>query len=195
MNYLLKLSDELKEPNPLFESFLDFINLTDKLNTLSVLEIGIGIGNKSIPLSKKFKKYYGLEQNELIYNKFLKMCNIHNCTIKSYNMDYYKFIEKTNKIFNLIILINIIYFFDLDIFFEKSIKILNNSYILIQNPKAKPYGWGNAEMNIDSELFNNEKWTKFKTKLVNTDNYLVSSKYLIKKESNVYYNIYLLQII
>ena len=197
MDYLLKIPTDLKEPNELFNSFLLSIDNTDKLKNMRALEIGIGIGNKSIPLSKKFKSYYGIEQDKLVYNKFLEICNENKCNIIAYNLDYYTFIEKTNKLFDIIIAINVIYFFDLDLFFEKSLKILNlkKTYLLIQNPKARPYGWGLPHFNKNSDSFNETKWIKFRTKLTNVDKYLISSKYFIKKESSDIYNIYLLFVI
>ena len=68
MNYLLK-NTELREINKTLDKIFTEINKKIKpLSSSIILEIGIGTGNKSIPISKKynFKKYYGIEPLEYI---------------------------------------------------------------------------------------------------------------------------------
>ena len=74
MNYLL-LHTELRERNKTLDKIFTEINKKIKpIDSLIILEIGIGNGNRSIPISQKykFKKYYGIEPLENIYNVFVE---------------------------------------------------------------------------------------------------------------------------
>lgn len=196
MNYLLDKQIEIRPINQEMNYILEYINQIKLLKFSRVLEIGIGTGNKSIELSKKFKSYYGIEPLENIYKKFLEICNITNCKIKSFNMDFDNFIKLSINPFDIIIIINTIHLIELDLdeFIEKSKQILkSNGFIIIQNPKAKPDGWGNQKFNSNSNSFDESKWIKFREELKKYYKNLDSSKYLIKKISNDNFHIFLLK--
>ena len=162
------------------------------------MEVGIGTGNKSIMLAKLFKSYYGLEPNVELYNIFTDLCIQNNCKIKSFNMDLDTFIKNTNKLFQLIYMENLIHFLDQD--FNNLIvgltKILDKQtgFILIKNPKAMPYGWGNQEFCKDSEHFNEFKWIRFRDKLKSIYLKLSDSKYLVKYDLDDFYHYWLFKI-
>jgi hypothetical protein len=162
-----------------------------------ILEVGIGSGNKSIKLSKLFRSYYGIEPNKEIYDIFIKLCQNYSCKIKSYNINFNDFVNITNKKFKIILLINVIHFMDLDDFISKCKKISPSNldgFILIQNPKAIPSGWADEKLCKDSELFDQNKWTKFREKLKSIYDELTKSKYFVKKDMNDLYHYFLLKI-
>ncbi len=77
MNYLLT-NTKLRPINETLNSLFSYINKYKSLNKMRVLEIGIGNGSSSIPMSAKFKSYYGIEPpqallEELDYLKNLKI--------------------------------------------------------------------------------------------------------------------------
>ena len=197
----------LKEKNlkirPIDEKLLDifdFINSTYSINIYEsrLLEIGIGIGNKSIELSKLFSSYYGIEPDIELYNRLTNLCEKNKCKIKHFNMDFNTFVKFTDKKFNIIFLENVIHFIDFEIFIKKVKKIFNkyeSGFILIKNPRIKPYNWGNKEFCKDSELFNEKKWIIFREKLKLIYEKLNNSKYLIKiytTEYSYYFVFYLI---
>lgn len=96
MDYLLT-NTNLRPINETFDLILSDINNKKSLKRMRVLEIGIGNGNCSIPMSKYFRSYYGIEPLTNIYNVFIETCNKHNCKIKSYNMDLEEFVNKMHK--------------------------------------------------------------------------------------------------
>ena len=67
-------------------------------------------------------------------------------------------------------------------------------YILIKNPKAIPSGWGNKELCIDSETFNEKKWIDFRDKLKSIYAKLKVSEYLIHNYTCDNYHYFLLKI-
>ena len=82
------------------------------------------------------------------HDVFVKSCKKHNCSIKSYNMDLEKFVNTTNKKFDLIILRNVIQFIGHDELIKQCKKIVKkNAFIIIQNAKAEPDNWVNKELN------------------------------------------------
>ncbi len=105
-----------------------------------------------------------------------------------------EFVNNTEIKFDLVLLENTIHFIDLDEFISGIKKILNsNGFVIIKNPKARPYGWGNKEFCADSEEFNENKWIKFRDRLKHIYNLLDNSDHLIKKLSTDFYNYYLLK--
>jgi len=186
-NYLKKFKKKLKPVNPTLIEIFEFINQNESSNIFksNVLEVGLGTGNKSIKLSKLFDNYYGIEPDIELYKIFLKQCKKYNCEIKSFNINLNSFIFETELKFDLIILENVIHFLNLEEFFSNVIKILNNKkYILIKNPKAKPYGWGAKVFCADSKEFNESKWIIFRKQLKNIYSDLDKNKNLVKKISN-----------
>lgn len=178
-----------------------FVNLINENNFTNiyksnVLEVGIGIGHKSINLSKLFDNYYAIEPIKDIYKICKKNCNDDiDCKIKLFNYDLEKFVSKSKIKFNLIILENSIHFIGLNKFFS----LINNitcsdTYIIIKNPLARPYGWGNKELCADSEIFNEKKWTIFRKTLKSIYNELDNSQHLVKKIKNNFYKYYLLKL-
>ena len=95
-NYLKNFKDQLKPVNSTLIEFFEYINNNESIDIykLNILEIGIGIGRKSINLSKLFNHYYGIEENKEFYKIFKKQCKKHDCKIKSFNIDFYAFISK-----------------------------------------------------------------------------------------------------
>jgi len=161
---------------------------------MRVLEIGIGNGSSSIPMSAKFKSYYGIEPSSDVYDVFIKSCEKHNCSIKSYNMDLEKFVNTTNKKFDLIILRNVIQFIGHNELIKQCKKIVKkNAFIIIQNAKAEPVGWGNKELNKDSAEFNEIKWLKYKNLLETHYGSLLNSKYFDKFKKDDRYVFYVLK--
>jgi len=194
MNYLLT-NTELRPINETLNSLFSYINKYKSLNKMRVLEIGIGNGNSSIPMSTKFKSYYGIEPLTHIYDVFVKSCKKHNCSIKSYNMDLEKFVNTTNKKFDLIILRNVIQFIGHNELIKQCKKIVKkNAFIIIQNAKAEPVNWGNKELNKDSAEFNEIKWLKYKNLLETHYSSLLTSKYFDKFKKDDRYVFYVLKI-
>ena len=193
MNYLLT-NTELRPINETLNSLFSYINKYKSLNKMRVLEIGIGNGNSSIPMSTKFKSYYGIEPLTHIYDVFVKSCKKHNCSIKSYNMDLEKFVNTTNKKFDLIILRNVIQFIGHNELIKQCKKIVKkNAFIIIQNAKAEPVNWGNKELNKDSAEFNEIKWLKYKNLLETHYSSLLTSKYFDKFKKDDRYVFYVLK--
>lgn len=181
--------------NETLNSLFSYINKYKSLNKMRVLEIGIGNGNSSIPMSVKFKSYYGIEPLSNIYDVFIKSCKEHKCSIKSYNMDLEKFVNTTNKKFDLIILRNVIQFIGHNELIKQCKKIVNkNAFIIIQNRKAHPFGWGDKELNKDSAEFNEIKWLKYKNLLESHYSVLLNSKYFDKFDKDDRYVFYVLKI-
>ena len=194
MDYLL-INTDLRPINKTLYSIFKYINKYKPLKQMTVLEVGIGNGNKSIPISQYFKSYFGIEPLKYIYDVFIDMCKKNNSIIKSYNMNLEKFSTTTNKKFDLIILINVIHFVGIDNLIKQSQKILKkNAFIIIQNPHVQPIGWGNKQFVKDSDEYDENKWLKFKNQLEICYDSLKNSKYLHKFESDDKYNFYLLQI-
>ena len=194
MDYLLKNTD-LRPINKTLESLFSYINYYKPLNKMKVLEIGIGNGNASIPMSTKFKSYYGIEPLKDIYDIFIEMCKKHKCIIKSYNMNLEDFTNNTKIKFDMIILRNVIHFIGYDELIKQSKKILlTNGFIIIQNAQAKPIGWGNKQFVEESNEFNQEKWCKFKNQLDICYNTILHSKYLIKFDKDNKYNFFILRL-
>jgi 2-polyprenyl-3-methyl-5-hydroxy-6-metoxy-1,4-benzoquinol methylase len=193
MNYLLT-NTELRPINDTMNSLFSYINKYKSLNKMRVLEIGIGNGNSSIPMSAKFKSYYGIEPLTHIYDVFVKSCKKHNCNIKSYNMDLEKFVNTTNKKFDLIILRNVIQFIGHNELIKQCKKIVKkNAFIIIQNAKAEPVNWGDKELNKDSAEFNEIKWLKYKNLLETHYSSLLNSKYFDKFDKDERYVFYVLK--
>ena len=197
MDYLLK-NTELREINLTLDSILSDINDNHKaLKKINLLEIGIGNGNKSIPIFNKyeFKNYYGIEPIESVYNIFIEMCNKYNCGIKSFNVDLKEFVTNTDKKFDVILLTNVIHFIGFDNLIEQIKYIIKpNAFIIIQNPHPKPIGWGNIQYVKDSDEFDEKKWLKFKSKLENCYSEISNSKYLYKTKSDNKYIFFVLKI-
>ena len=194
MNYLLTPT-KLIPINETLNSLFSYINKYKSLNKMRVLEIGIGNGNSSIPMSVKFKSYYGIEPLSNIYDVFIKSCKEHKCSIKSYNMDLEKFVNTTNKKFDLIILRNVIQFIGHNELIKQCKKIVKkNAFIIIQNRKAHPFGWGDKELNKDSAEFNEIKWLKYKNLLESHYSVLLNSKYFDKFDKDDRYVFYVLKI-
>ena len=193
MDYLLT-NTNLRPINETFDLILSDINNKKSLKRMRVLEIGIGNGNCSIPMSKYFRSYYGIEPLTNIYNVFIETCNKHNCKIKSYNMDLEEFVNKTTKKFDMIILRNVIHFIGYDELIRQIKKIIKeDSIIIIQNAQANPIGWGNKEFVKDSINFNEHKWNKFKNKLEECYKSLQNSRYLYRYEQDSKYNFFILK--
>jgi tRNA G46 methylase TrmB len=194
MNYLLKKT-ELREIDPKLEEIFNEINTIKTLKKMQVLEIGIGNGNKTIPISNKFKSYYGIEESTQIYNTFLSLCQDHKCNIKSFNMNLTDFINYTSKKFDMIILINTIHFIGVTELLQQASKILKkNGYIIIQNPHEIAYGWGDKKLVQDSELFNESIWLKYKKNLEKCYNELYHNNNLFKFEQNQRFKFFILKI-
>lgn len=197
MNYLKNPNIKIKPIDKDLLNLINFINETYSVNifTLNVLEVGIGIGHKSIKLSKLFDNYYGLEPIKDIYKICKKNLSKHKSNIKLLNINLDNFIKNTDLKFDLIILENSIHFIDFDNFFSSVKNILNSTgYIIIKNPLARPYGWGNKEFCADSDIFNESKWIKFREQLKTIYNHLDNSPYLVKKIKNNFYHYYLLKL-
>ena len=193
MDYLLRNTDLRSINETLEEIFLD-INNYKLLNKMRVLEVGVGNGNCTIPIYKKFKSYYGIEPLKYIYDVFIEQKKKHNCNIKSYNMDLQQFASSTNKKFDMIILRNVIHFIGYDDLIKECKKIVKkDAYIIIQNAQAIPYGWGNKEFVKDTIDFNEVKWLKFKNKLEICYDSLLSSVYLDKFKEDNKYNFFVLK--
>ena len=194
MNYLLT-HIKLIPINETLNSLFSYINKYKSLNKMRVLEIGIGNGNSSIPMSVKFKSYYGIEPSSDVYDVFVKSCKEHKCSIKSYNMDLEKFVNTTNKKFDLIILRNVIQFIGHNELIKQCKKIVKkNAFIIIQNRKAHPFGWGDKDLNKDSAEFNEIKWLKYKNLLESHYSVLLNSKYFDKFDKDDRYVFYVLKI-
>lgn len=197
MDYLLEKKD-LREINLTLDKIFSNINNKYKhLDKLSILEVGIGNGNKSIPIAKKykFKKYYGLEPLKKIYDVFIESSKMHNSKIISYNMDLNEFVTKIKIKFDIILLINVIHFIGL----EKLLETINpmlipGGFVIIQNPHAKPSGWGNKQFVADSINYDEKKWLKFKSQLDKCYSDLSNSKYLHKIETDNKYIFFILNI-
>jgi 16S rRNA G527 N7-methylase RsmG len=194
MSYLLKKSKELIPINKTLNLMFLHINNYKSLKKMRVLEIGIGNGVSSIPMSKEFKSYYGIEPTSKIYEIFIEFCIKNNCSIKSYNVDFEQFTNnyKSKKKFDLVILRNVIHFIGYDDLIRLSKRIVKtNAFILIQNSQAKPVGWGNKKFVEDSLEFNEAQWLKYKSQLEKTYNDLSGSKYLDKFEKDDMFNYFL----
>ena len=194
-----KLNTNIKPIDPQLIKIFDYINLTYQIDIYDsrVLEVGIGSGNKSIELAKLFRSYYGIEPNKEIYTMLTELCAKYECKIKTYNTSFNEFIDTTDKKFNLILLVNVIHFMNLDDFISKCKNITStksDSFILIKNPKARPYGWADKKICKDSEQFDENKWTKFRERLKTIYDEISKSKYFVKKYTNDVYHYFLLKI-
>jgi 2-polyprenyl-3-methyl-5-hydroxy-6-metoxy-1,4-benzoquinol methylase len=186
MSYLLN-QKTLHPVNETLGLMFSHINQYKSLNKMRVLEIGIGSGNTSIPISKLFKSYYGIEKEPNIYEVFIELCEKNNCNIKSYNMNFEQFTNnnKNTRKFDLIILINTIHFIGYDDLIRLSKRIVKkNAFIVIQHPHAKPDNWRKPQFNKDSSEFDEIRWLKMKNILEKTYNDISNSKYLDKIEKN-----------
>ena len=192
MNYLLKSHNQKISPiNETLNGLLTQINNTKKLDKMRVLEIGIGNGNNSILLSKKFLSYYGIEPDKKVYEVLLKICR--DTKIKTYNYDLEQFANKTLKKFHLIYLRNVIHFLEYDNFIALCNKILKRySYIIIQNPQAIPQRWGDNRLNVGTDEFDETVWLRHKNKLDKCYNTLLHDVRLIKYEKDDKYVFFIL---
>ena len=184
MNYLLNSHNQRISPiNETLNKILLDINNTKKLDKMRVLEVGIGNGNNSILLSKKFASYYGIEPDKQVYEVLLKVSK--DTKIKTYNYNLEQFADKTLKKFHLIYLRNVIHFLDYDNFITICNKILKkNSYIIIQNPQANPQRWGDNRLNVDSDEFDETIWLRTKNRLDKCYKTLLLDTRLIKCEND-----------
>lgn len=197
MDYLLVNTGLRKINKTLDKIFIEINKKIKSLDSSTILEIGIGNGNKSIPISKKykFKKYYGIERIEKIYNSFVENNIKYNSDIVSYNMDLIKFVKYTDKKFDIILLINVIHLIGLDNLIEQVKDIIKpNTIIIIQNPLPKPIGWGNKKFVKDSDEYDETKWINFKSQLEDCYSNILNSKYLYKIKKDDEYNFYIIKI-
>ena len=195
MNYLLNSHNQRISPiNETLDKILLDINNTKKLDKMRVLEVGIGNGNNSILLSKKFAAYYGIEPDKQVYEVLLKVSK--DTKIKTYNYNLEQFANKTLKKFHLIYLRNVIHFLDYDNFITICNKILKkNSYIIIQNPHAKPQRWGDNILNVDSDKFDETIWLRTKNRLDKCYKTLLLDTRLIKYEKDDRYHFFVLKML
>ena len=200
MNYLKNSNIKIK---PVDADLLNLINLANRSNLIdifksNILEIGIGIGHKSINLAKLFDNYYGIEQLNDIYQICKENLLNHKSDVTLLNMDLKTFVNLTKNTdlkFNLVILTNSIHFIGLDNLFQLIKKIIGSpGYIIIINPIARPYGWGDKELCEDSDKFNKQKWIKHRDKLKSIYNDLDNSPFLLKKTKNDFNYYYLLKL-
>lgn len=198
MDYLL-VNTELREINKTLDKIFTEINKKIKpIDSSLILEIGIGNGNKSIPISQKYKflKYYGIEPLEKIYNAFIENNNKYNSDIISYNMDLIKFVNYIDEKFDIILLINVIHFIGFDNLIVQIKDIIKqNTIIIIQNPLPKPTGWGNKKFVKDSNEYDEKKWLNFKSKLDDCYSKILNSKYFYKIKYDDKYYFFIIKII
>lgn len=170
MNYLHTITNPI-EAMPLMKDILLELNSITPLSQMTVLEIGVGNGNKSISLATLFQTYYGIEPSSKTFKYFTEMCDKYNSTIKGYNMNLQEFVHYIHKVkpdlqFDLIILMNTIHFIGINkLLLQINGIITNNTIILIKNPLITPRRWGDSELNEDSDDFNPDKWLAYKNKL------------------------------
>jgi 16S rRNA A1518/A1519 N6-dimethyltransferase RsmA/KsgA/DIM1 with predicted DNA glycosylase/AP lyase activity len=160
------------------------------------LEIGIGTGIKTIKFAQNFKSYYAIEPDKTLYDKLKILCKNNSCNIKAFNCDINHFITTitTTKKFSFVYLENVIQFLDFEQFMEQIRNILKSkSFILIKNKKALPYGWGSNVFNKSSTEFDIIAWKKYKEKLNNIYNLILSHKNLIYSLDDDYSHYFLIK--
>ena len=85
---------------------------------------------------------------------------------------------------------------DYDNFITISTKLLKkNSYIIIQNPHAKPQRWGDNRLNVDSDKFDETLWLRTKNRLDKCYKTLLLDTRLIKYEKDDRYHFFVLKML
>lgn len=168
--YLYQMENLIPVPKftlNLFEKYLG------RLNDKTAIEFGVGNGLKSIPISRLFKTYVGVEPDNNLYQLALSNCKKFDCTINFVNRS----IEKIDidKKFDAIIFINVFQFVD----YEKAMSMIDNlltdnGIVYIQQSKPVPMGWGSPFLNKDSPKFDNEKWKMMENRLNKTKDFILS---------------------
>lgn len=176
-------------PELLINLLINIPNINEKTG----LEIGIGGAQRSIPISNFFKRYVGVEPDIELFNKSNNEIKKHNPNFTTYNMTFDEFISKKVEKYDVIIFINAIEFcIKPQHFFETAFELAD--YIIVVTPRRIPRNWGSPKLNIGSELFDRNIWTKKKAilsefkKILKHDNRLIkrtkddkSTYYLFKK--------------
>ncbi len=170
----------------------------DNLKNKKAIEIGIGNSLRSIPLSKLFESYYGVEQNKKLMKLSKENCKKYKCNIH-FIQDSVENLNLKNT-FDVAIFINTFHFINKKKTIEKLIKIIDKKGIIfIDEPKPRPYGWGSPVLNKDSPQFDPIKWKRKETNLNETKDFLLhlDQKYGLKVK---YYdlknrNVFILQVL
>ena len=162
-----------KEPVPIYPYFIKILDkYFDRLDDLSVLEVGIGNGLKSISRSKLFGSYVGLEPDDKLFEISTENCDRVKCKIELVHSDIDGY--RTDEKYDLVILENVFHFLDPDDSLDKLIGLLRpNGVVFVDEPKAIPKRCGNSELNEYSDQFNPEKWEKKKTMLLRAKEFLM----------------------
>lgn len=145
-----------------------------KLDTLDVVEFGIGNAARSIWLAKLFKSYTGVEPNGKLLEYAKENCKKHSCQIRFVKATAEEFDEGVK--YDLAIFINTFHFVDP----IKTFKMLNSiikqgGVVYIDEPKGIPEGWGSPKLNKGSPEFDPQVWQRKKGVLDATKKFLLES--------------------
>lgn len=195
MDYLKK-KFEIHEVDNNLLNIVNIINNKYLLNIfkLNVLEVGIGVGHRTINFAKLFNNYYALEPDNDIYKICKENILKNNSNIKLFNIDFEKFFLENKIKFDLVILENVIHLIGYIKLISLLKKFNNNIFIIIKNPIPKPFNWGNKEFCIDSNKFNKIKWIKFKNYLDTIYENINNSSHLLQKIKTEHKYYYLLRL-
>ena len=166
--YLHKLRT-IPVPEYQLKLFKKYLNILDNKN---VLEVGIGNAMRSVPLSKLFKSYIGIEPNEKLFKLAKENCKQNDCSmiIKNTNIDDFE----SNNEYDMIIFINVFHFLNKEKTASKLFNLLEtDGIIFIDEPKPIPKGWGMPALNKDSGSFDPMLWTRKKQILESIKDFLL----------------------
>lgn len=171
----------------LFDTFMEFSGVAD-LGEKTALEVGAGVGLKSIPLAELFSEYVVIEPDIVLFNKLESNVLKFNAKIKGHNVklgDY-----KTNIKYDVIILNNVFHLIFNDELYDTLLTLVKpDGIIYIQQPQPYPKGWGDDRLNEGSGVYDSKLWFKMRDKLNVAYDFLISKGFQLKKTDR--YHIYI----
>lgn len=173
----------------LYHTFSRFSSVSD-LQDKTALEIGAGVGLKSIPLAKLFLNYVVLEPDILLFNKLQSNCIKFDSKIESYNVKVLEY--KTRNKYDVVILNNVFHLILNEMVYDHLLSLLKpGGIIYVQQPLPHPRGWGDDRLNEGSKSFDSKLWLKMSDKLFSARDFMLSNGFQLVQTDR--YGVYIKQ--
>jgi 2-polyprenyl-3-methyl-5-hydroxy-6-metoxy-1,4-benzoquinol methylase len=170
----------------LFDSFIEFSGLSNSREK-TALEVGAGVGIKSIPLAELFLKYVVIEPDIVLFNTLQSNCIKFDSKIEALNVKLANY--KTHAKYDVVILNNVFHLIFEDTLHDKLLQLVTiDGLIYIQQPLPYPKGWGDDRLNKGSGVFDSKLWVKMRDKLNVAHEFLISKGFNLTKTER--YHIY-----
>jgi hypothetical protein len=163
----------------------------NKLKKYRCLEVGAGILNLSIPVSKYFRTYYAIEPMQKLYEIGISNMQKHNAKIHFYNTNLYNFMENTKRKFRIMLFINSFHFIN----FDELIKYTKDKYIIVILPRYDCNRFGDSRLNSNSNNFDEKLYNKNKINLQNYEKFILDNYKIIYSNFNEFSKIFIAKLL